>query len=350
MNFDGLFVFDIYGVERLPLAGELEASRLADRLVQEWIPYYECHKCGRFDYCKYVQRLPQNPILARDIKCGVVESALRLFVEHTFDLLGTLKTTQRQDYLDAAFHYTQFVLDAEIDIGRYMNPSMVKYWMDLGPRFYGVIVGLRQHLDRIAENLKSIPDFYSQQPVLFVEGYSEEAFLSKLRESHSTWFLDLIVEVYGGRGNRKLKRIEMLLERYKRQGYKVYIQGDADGSGGDCFQHIVTKGLVTPDRTFVFVHDFETSIPLELLLSALKEMGELEEVTASAFREKLGNYTGPVRDALRRHYSLDLDSLKLTLATQVADLLNRPHATWWRDERFLQTELGRFLQFVMRVF
>src|SRR5688572_13272647 len=102
ISFDGLTVLDIYGVERLPLYGDFDAGALADRLVAEWIPYFECHKCGRFDYCKFVQRRSENENLAQDIQCGVVEAALRLFVEHTYCLLEDLNADQRQDYLDAA--------------------------------------------------------------------------------------------------------------------------------------------------------------------------------------------------------------------------------------------------------
>jgi len=71
-DFTGLSIFDVYGVKRVPLEGEFNAAILAERLVEEWIPYYECHKCGRFDYCKFVERKPHNPTRAFDIKCGVL--------------------------------------------------------------------------------------------------------------------------------------------------------------------------------------------------------------------------------------------------------------------------------------
>src|SRR6185369_4191440 len=113
MDFTGLSLLDGSGITRLPLVGDFDASALADRLVSEWIPYFECHKCGRFDYCKFVQRRPNYPDQALDIKCGVVESSLRLFVEKTFQFLAALDPQQIQDYLDAAFQFEQFLWNAE---------------------------------------------------------------------------------------------------------------------------------------------------------------------------------------------------------------------------------------------
>jgi hypothetical protein len=72
--------------QRLPLEGNFDAVSLAERMIYEWVPYFECHRCGRFDYCKFVQRLPNYPDSARDIKCGVVGSVLRLFKEHVSDV------------------------------------------------------------------------------------------------------------------------------------------------------------------------------------------------------------------------------------------------------------------------
>ena len=105
------------GSQRLPLEGNFDAMSLVERMIYEWVPYFECHKCGRFDYCKFVLRFPNDPHRARDIKCGVVESVLRLFVKSTFPILAELSTEQRQAYLDAAFHFETFVFYAETLIG-----------------------------------------------------------------------------------------------------------------------------------------------------------------------------------------------------------------------------------------
>jgi len=63
--------------ERIPLpGGEYTRAQLLRMLVDEWIPYFECHKCGRFSYCKFAQPHPANPNRARDIQCGVAVTAL----------------------------------------------------------------------------------------------------------------------------------------------------------------------------------------------------------------------------------------------------------------------------------
>jgi hypothetical protein len=50
VDLTGLTIIDIGERARLPLSGEFDDRSLADLLVQEWIPYFECHKCGRFDF------------------------------------------------------------------------------------------------------------------------------------------------------------------------------------------------------------------------------------------------------------------------------------------------------------
>jgi hypothetical protein len=186
------------GNQRLPLKGNFDARSLAELMISEWLPYFECHKCGRFDYCKFVQRLPNHPDMARDIKCGVVSSVLMLFVRSTFPIFQELKPEQRQMYLDAAFHLETFLFNAETFIGMYMNEDFVEEKSDIAAFYYGRgVVHLRDSLNNIAEKLREIPQFGSQRTIVFVEGWSEKAFLDKLRESGSYWFINLLIDVYG---------------------------------------------------------------------------------------------------------------------------------------------------------
>ncbi len=37
-------------------------------MIENWIGYFECHKCGKWDYCKYTQKHPANPDRSIDIK------------------------------------------------------------------------------------------------------------------------------------------------------------------------------------------------------------------------------------------------------------------------------------------
>ena len=139
----------------------------------------------------------------------------------------------------------------------------------------------------------------------------------------------------------------MLLERYTRQGYSIFLQGDADGNNQDIFQQIIAKGAVSKERTFVFRHDFETSVPLPLLFFALQQLGELSDENRDGFKTKVAG-EGSIGARLKSAYGLDLEPLKMSLASQIADVLNSESA-WWQDERFMDTELGRFLEFITHV-
>ena len=107
MNLSGLAIFDAYGIGRIPLSGDYTPESLADLLVLEWIPYFECHKCGRFEWCKFVELSPENPDQALDIKCGVFEAVIRNYVCTVFDLMSESVQEKRQSFLDLAFQLSQ---------------------------------------------------------------------------------------------------------------------------------------------------------------------------------------------------------------------------------------------------
>lgn len=179
LNLTGLTIVTP-GNHRLPLEGNFDAVSLANRMIFEWVPYFECHRCGRFDYCKFVERFPNYPDKARDIKCGVVVSALRLFVKSTFPIFAELGKEQRQAYLDAAFHFETFLFYAETLLGTYMNEDFVEDKSDFAALQYGRgLIRLRDSLNSIAENLRGIPQFASQRAILFVEGFSRGGFSSQ---------------------------------------------------------------------------------------------------------------------------------------------------------------------------
>jgi hypothetical protein len=67
-----------------------------------------------------------------------------------------------------------------------------------------------------------------------------------------------------------------------------------------------------------------------------------------AFKTKVAG-EGSVVVRLKKTYGLELEPLKIALASKIADILNQTSG-WWGDEGFLGTELGRFLKFIWRVF
>jgi hypothetical protein len=191
-------------------------------------------------------------------------------------------------------------------------------------------------------------EFKIKSPLLLVEGYSEKAFFDELRKSRSSWFLDLEVQVYGGKGNRKSKRIQMLLERYKEQGFVVHAQGDADGNNTDIFRNLVEIGLIEAEHSFVFAHDFETAIPLCLSHTALRELELLPEVASDEFITQMEAQEGSFAAKLNAVFGVDISPSKVEFATEVANVLN--HSIWWNNDRFMEkTELGRFLRFVQKM-
>jgi hypothetical protein len=121
MNLTGLTIPDMSGVERVSLDGDYPIERLVSTLVEEWIPYYECHECGRWDYCKFAQKHPVNPARSVDIKCGVAIDCLSNLVLSAFPLLEKMNRDQKQTFLDGAFHFFGFVYSAEQWIGMNMD-------------------------------------------------------------------------------------------------------------------------------------------------------------------------------------------------------------------------------------
>ncbi len=355
MFLSGYFIFDIYGVERIALNGDYSADSLADTFIDNWIPYFECHKCGRWDYCKYAQPYPENPHRSVDIKCGVARDSIKNFVKSTFPVLKELDSNRVQEYLDGAFYFFKFIYDAEQYIGICMDPGFSEYFGEHAPMIFGNFRRLRNMLNELGSSWKGIPEFRINCPVLFVEGLSEKRFLDEMRKSHSIWFLDLNVEVYGGKGNRRSKRIQMLLDKYIDLGYEIYAQGDADGENTDIFRHLIKSGSVKAENTFVFKHDFETSMPLKLLYISLRNMKILNKVSEQDFIAALNGNNISILQKLRDRLGLDIRSHKLKLATTTARILSNywfenPWFNWWQDDKFMNdTELGRFLRFIQRI-
>lgn len=350
LDLSNFKIFDIYGIKNIKLEGEYSAETLSNKLIEEWVPYIDCErKCSRSDYCKFTQLSPYRPDRLTDVRCGVVVSAMRNFVEATFHILANLPDKMVENYLDGVFYFSQFIFSAELMIGSFMDEGVVDWYKQDAPAFFGYVTRLRDELNNFASVFRKIPELRSAKGVLFLEGWTEKAFLEKLRESHSAWFSNLILEVYSGSGNRRPKRIQMLLDNYVNKGYKIYIQGDADGRDSKIFDELVRKGSIHQGNTFVFKYDFESSVPPILLLNALKALGELSEVEPEEFLEKIHSFDKSVVFLLQKHFQLDINPIKLELASTIAEYLNKPFWSWWKDEDFMKTELGQFLHFIRKI-
>jgi hypothetical protein len=257
-----------------------------------------------------------------------------------------LELPQRQAYLDGSFHLLRFILEAEQTIGNALSDDFLNWLGDHSPTYFGRITHLRDSLNSLGHCFRQIPELSSQRSLLIVEGWAEKAFLDKLRESHSSWFLHLLVECYDGRGNRRSKRIAMLLDKYVELGYTIYAQGDADGKPGEIFKGLVEAGQLEVNNTFIFPIDFESAIPIHLLFRALRRIGVTITFTPTQLRDAAQQRGGSINAVLRNHFGIDTEPLKVELATAIAELLNISRHAWWQDETFMQTELGKFLRFI----
>ena len=349
VELTGLEVFDIDGIKKIALNGDYDQDSLIELFEDTWIRYIECHNCGRSSCCKYVEKNPYNENKLAEIKCGVVIDVLKNFVSSTFEVFKEMSSEKRQDYLDGAYHLSQFVYESETMVGALMNSHFVKYYGRYSPALFGQVTRLRGRLNSIAGSLKGIHDFNSSKGILFVEGWSEKALLDNLKKSGSYWFADLDIEVYDGKDNRRLRRISMLLDKYLSEGYTIYIQGDADGNALGIFQTQIQKGLIDKGHTFVFKHDLETSIPPSILFDALRNCGELESIERSEFENLVNGCDGSVNKVLSDKCDVNINSIKTTLAAEVGNILNGYHFDWINDEAFRESELGRFLMFVIAV-
>jgi len=336
-------LLDIYGVKRIPLTGDYSANSLAETMIDHWVSYIECHrKCYRADHCRYAPKRKHD-----DIRCGVISEAIRNLVRATFPVVKELDDSQTQKYLDGAFFYARFVGEAEGMIGMCIESDCVNFFGEYSPMVFGGITRLREHLDSIASHWRAIEDLHSTQHILLVEGQSEKAFLDELRKSHFTSFLHLKIDVYEGKGNRRPGKLRMLLDRYARNGYIVYLQGDADGSPADVFNDLVRAGCVEQQNAFAFQYDFETAMPPEVLHGALSAMG-LIDCTLKEYKQALRGKRESVMDILADCFSVSLSDHKKKLAEIVARLLLNNNYLW--NEDFMRNnELGRFLAFVQRI-
>lgn len=349
IDLHGMSLLDIYGVERAPLGAETPtAGQLADEFVEQWIPYMECHKCGKADYCKFAKPHPVNPHKKLEIKCGVCETAIRNFVSLTFAVACSLPPRLRQNYLDGAFYFCKFVLEAEQSVGGAIDTDYLNWLGEYAPALFGRFAQLRDTLNDLARCFRDIPAFHASRSLLLVEGWAEKAFLDKLRESHFAYYLDRMVECYDGKGNRKSKRISMLLRKYLDIGYTIYAQGDADGKPEEIFKGLIDAGDLKKEHTFTFRYDFETAIPLPLLIRGMDRIGIPISFQPHELKKAM-SASASVNDVLRKQFAIDLERHKIDLATAVSEILVNAQHAWWQDEKFMGTELGQFLDFVHRI-
>ena len=335
----------------MALSGHYNTEQLAQLFMNNWIGFTDCGaKCPRHEHCHFTKQDPYRPGKLQDIRCGPALETLQNFVQCTFTSACALSRTQRQGYIDAAYHLTQYVIEAEWYLGGMMNKEFIGWLGTTEYRigFFSLTVRLREHLDRFAGELSKAGLFCIKRTLILVEGQSEKLFLEKLRVVRFTWFKDLHVDTYEGLPNRKYAKLRLFTQRLRKQGYELFIQGDCDARTQSRFDDLICKNIVSKDHTFQFHFDFESAFPPWIQLAALQSVGLLSDVSMATFSARMATPSRKsLGDSLKEEFSIDLSKYKTALASALADVLIRKEEVFL-DRKFWQTEIGSFLDAIRR--
>lgn len=326
--------------ETFDLNGDYTHDMIIEFMINKWVGYFECHKCGRWNSCQYAQKHPVNPNRSIDIKCGVAIDFITNFINTTFSLIDSLNKYQKQAYLNSAYYLTEFIINTEQVIGRFTSKEHIEGWGKFAPSLYGVTTNyIDEYLKKAQKEMKNVPFLNSKRSVLFVEGESEKIF--------ADFFLDIEVVNYNGAGNLTYSKIEYTIKQYKDKGYKVYIQADKDGKHeNQNINKIISKGLVDNDNIFCFKFDFETSVPLHIIFKLLNEIKFFSK-DYNNFNSEYSGKTGIIK-YIENKYQMSVN--KPLLAQKICEYIDKSaHQTnLYYDEKFLTTEIGQFWDFLKR--
>jgi len=345
INCRDLYIFDINEMNKISLNKCENEKHILELMIEEWIPYFECHKCGKWDYCKYVQVNSANSNRAVDIKCGVAIDFLTNYMKNTFNKVHKLETAKVQPYLNTAYYLTQFVLYSEWQIGKFINDDYQEYLGSYAPMIFGQTKRIREFLDKAHQEMKELDFFYSNQSILFVEGNSEKIFLEGMKKTNLTNF-DILIENYAGEGRIKYSKVEHHFKSYKSRGYAVYLQTDLDGKNENSnTQRIISNGLIDKENIFAFKFDFETAIPIKLLYTLLSQNNFIED----SFENFNKNYKRDISIVKYVEANYSVSSFpKVVIAEKLAERMVEDKYKWLDNKIFFETELGKFMQFIQR--
>jgi len=336
INLSDLVLLNRYS-DAVPLSDLYDEKEIISLMVEYWIPLFECHKCGKWDYCKYIERHPIYPDKSVEIQCGVAIDFITNFINTTFSLIETLSKEQKQSYLNSAYYMTCFSQSSEQLIGNYINKDYLEGWGKYAPSLYGYSKSTMDFLTQAHKEMKNVPFFNSKKSVLFVEGESEEIFANR--------FLDIEVENYGGEGRIQYDKIEYLFKKYLDRGYKIFIQADKDGKvTNQRINKIILKGLIPKDNIFCFTYDFETALPTRVFHKLLVENKFIDDDYVSF----INGYTKQksIVKYAESKYSFSLN--KPFLAIKICDFIDSMshQINLYTDEDFLSVEMGQFWLFL----
>lgn len=314
LDLNGLYLKTLYKTD-IQLINKYTKETLSDLMIYNWVPWWECHKCGRSDYCKYAESHSIYPDKKLEIKCGVATNFIQNYINTIFKDFRTSTPEQKQAYLNTAFHLSQYVHSAEISIGTLSNLDYLSGWGKYAPGLYGFTKDTIEYLTNAHIEMKYIPIFNSKRNLILVEGHSEEIFIKNFRSR------DLEVINYEGKSRIDYSKIEFLVKQYQDEGYEVYLQTDKDGKSiNQDTEKIRKSGLIKDENIFEFKHDFETAIPLKSLHSILIDNEYISVDIDFKDFEKDIDLKGGIVKYINKKYGISIN--KRTIAMEISIRLN----------------------------
>jgi hypothetical protein len=336
ISLDGLSLINV-GKDPIDLKGVYNSDTISKLMIENWIPSFECHKCGKWDYCKYAQKHPANPNRSVDIQCGIAIDFVRNYVSTTFSMIDELSTHEKQAYLNSAYYLTCYAQNSEQLIGTFISEEHLMYWGEYAPSIYGMSKDISNLLASAHKEMKNVPFFKSQKSIVFVEGESEEIFANH--------FLDIEVKCYEGNGRLKYSKIESHFRDYTERGYNIYLQADNDGKKeNQDVKKIIDKGLLLEENVFCFKHDFETAIPVHIFHQILIDNKLIDDT----FDDFINEYDRRSSIVKYTEFKYDIKLRKPFLATKLCEFIDASsrYSNLYYEEAFLKTEIGQFWYFL----
>lgn len=271
LNFDG--------TEYIELGEDVPVSLLKKELVNEWVPHFDCFKCGRKTYCKYAETRNGTDYLYHEVQCGVVKSFIEEYVDISADNFDKLSTISKNDFLLGLYYLSKFVFDSENYIGAFQQQGFIEemYTEQVAKRLLGLATDIQISLQRACEHLWKVDFTCAKRIMLLVEGVSEKEFIEQYAKLELGFIGNVYVDSYDGKDNRGKNKIFKIINYFKNKGFKVLMQIDKDGKEVNLNQH-VNSGLLTNDDYFAFTEDLENTYPNELIAECLEEFGSDSEV------------------------------------------------------------------------
>jgi hypothetical protein len=339
MQFIDIKIPDLGGSLSERLDGAFTEKSLADKLIEHWVPYVNCHrKCLAASICQFVQK-PHS-----EDKCGFKAKAIVTFVELSFKELKSRNPKDIQKMLMAGFHITEFMYVSQFYSGMMVGDASKAFRSFLGKSMIFQVINLRDHLNAAATLVSDVVDDFTKTSIIFVEGESEKVLLSLLKKKISLINDNMKIESYDGHGNAQPKRAAMLIQSRINEGYVVRVQGDRDGHVSSSIDKLKTSLNLNTSQVFAFKYDLESSYPPQLLAKVLGKLGLLNTDQIDNFSY---DCSVSVSKYILNEFSVDVSPMKVRIAELVVEELIESVLTFPSpdDIFFSENELGRFILF-----